>query len=133
MWASSAESRGAPRARARVAALLVLVAGVAFVAGGCSSTKCDVVVESTPDTNNGKPFYAVVRNVEQATFVVDTYETVSGLVFAEPPDKTVLSSTVIYPGLKAKLTFTKPEAVPIGVYFLFTQPGERWKVSKAPP
>lgn len=40
---------------------------------------------------------------------------------------------MIYPGIKAKLSFKKPEGVPVGVYFLFSQPGERWKISKVQP
>jgi hypothetical protein len=118
----------------RVRALSLAFVGALLVAvSGCSSPSCDLVVESTAETNGGKPFYAVVRAVEQATFVTDGYDSIAARVFANPPDPTVLSSDVIYPGIKAKLTFKKPDGGTVGVYFLFSQPSERWKISKVQP
>lgn len=123
--------RASKAARAVGALAFALAAGTA--ASGCSSTQCELTVQSKPETNGGKPFYALVRAVEQATFVTDGYDSIAARVFPNPPDPTVLSSEVVYPGIKAKLTFKKPEGVPIGIYFLFTQPGERWKISKVQP
>jgi hypothetical protein len=105
----------------------------AVVLGGCSSNKMKIEVSSTVETNEGRPFYTVIRQVEQATYVTDSYEAVAAKVFANPPDPSVLRSEVIYPGQTAQLTVTKPEVLPIAVYFLFSQPGGRWKMSQVQP
>ena len=105
----------------------------AAVLAGCSSNKLKIEVSSSAETNEGRPFYTVIRQVEQATYVTDSYEAVAAKVFANPPDPSVLRSEVIYPGQTAELTVTKPEVLPIAVYFLFSQPGERWKMSKVQP
>ncbi len=115
----------ASRFRAALAAAAVLA--------GCSSNKLKIEVSSSAETNEGRPFYTVIRQVEQATYVTDSYEAVAAKVFANPPDPSVLRSEVIYPGQTAELTVTKPEVLPIAVYFLFSQPGERWKMSKVQP
>src|SRR2546421_12880563 len=107
--------------------LALVLAGLA----GCSSSKIQVAVDSTPETNGGKPFYVVVRAVEQATYVTDTYDAIAAKVFANPPDPSVLRSEVVFPGKTAKVECVKPESLPIGVYFLFTQPGQRWKTARA--
>jgi hypothetical protein len=112
-------------------ALCPLVASL-FVQG-CSSNKMTIDIESTPETNAGRPFYAVIRAAEEATFVTDSYEAIAGKVFANPPDPTVLKAEVVYPGIPAKVTFTKPDTLPLAVYFLFNSPGERWKISKPLP
>ena len=46
---------------------LALGAALLVAAAGCSSNKMKIEVTSTAETNEGRPFYAVVRQVEQAT------------------------------------------------------------------
>ena len=123
---SRSERRRAPGALALVAALIALAAG-------CSSDKITVAVDSTVETNGGRPFYAVVRAVEQATFVTDGYDSIASKVFQNPPDPSVLRSEVVYPGTTLKIKVTKPDVLPVAVYLLFNEPGERWKASFAQP
>jgi hypothetical protein len=116
--------------------LLVQAAAVLAVAAlisGCSSDKLTVDVTSTPETNGGKPFYAVVRACDQATFVTDNYETIAQKVFANPPDPSFLRSEVVFPGVEAKIVVKKPDAIPVAVYFLFTQPSDKWKTTRPQP
>ncbi|MEZ0227889.1 MAG: hypothetical protein ACAI25_04640 [Planctomycetota bacterium] len=107
--------------------------GLLLALAGCSSNKLTIEVSSTPETNEGRPFYAVVRQVEQATYVTDGYDIIAAKVFKNPPDPSVLRSEVIYPGRTLELVVQKPETVPIAVYFLFSHPGERWKMSRVQP
>lgn len=100
---------------------------------GCGSTGTSVVVTSQEVTNGGRPFYAVVRSVEQATHLTDTYESIAAKVFANPADPSVLAAQVIYPGVEATVEVQPSETLPLGVYFLFTEPGERWKVLQPKP
>lgn len=115
-------------------ALLAAFVAVSTLLIGCSSSpKMTVAVKTNADTNKGKPFYAVVRSVEQGTYVTDSYEAIAAKVFANPPDPSVLRAEIIYPGSKNEIAVPKTEALPLGVYFLFTSPGERWKVLKPQP
>ena len=100
---------------------------------GCASDKLTVDVTSTPETNDGKPFYAVVRACDQATFVTDNYETIAQKVFANPPDPSFLRSEVVYPGVETKIVVKKPDTLPVAVYFLFTTESTKWKTTKAQP
>lgn len=119
-----------PRARVRLAFGLF---AIALVGAGCSSTTMRVYVDSTADTNGGLPFYAVIRAVDQAAYVTDTYEAVAGKVFVNPADPSVLRTEVIYPGIEREIEIKKPENLPIGIYFLFTKPGEKWKTAVRQP
>jgi hypothetical protein len=112
---------------------LAALGGVLLALAGCSSNKLKIEVNSTIETNEGRPFYAVVRQVEQATYVTDGYDIVAAKVFVNPPDPSVLRSEVVYPGKTLELTVPKSETAPIAVYFLFSRPGERWKMSRVQP
>jgi hypothetical protein len=112
---------------------LVFAPFALLLVAGCASSTVTVAVESTPETNEGRPLYAVVRAVEEATYVTDSYDGIAAKVFARPPDATVLRSEVIYPGVKAELVVQKPDTRPLAIYFLFSEPGERWKMSQPQP
>jgi hypothetical protein len=112
--------------------VVALVVGVGLL-GGCSSTEMTLGITAKGDVNGGRPFYAVVRAVDQGTHVTDTYESIAGKVFANPPDPTVIKTAVIYPGVEQQLKFKKPEGLPVGVYFLFTSPSDKWKILRPQP
>ncbi len=119
----------------RAAALSALLAlGALAGASGCaSSSTMTIRIAPAPETNDGLPFYAVVRTVEQAAYVTDTYDAVASRVFANPADPSVVRTEVIYPGVEKEIEVEKPKALPLGIYFLFTNPGERWKTSVRQP
>jgi hypothetical protein len=120
-----------------------IVGLAALVLCGCSSTSSSpadaIFVETTlvftskKETNGGRPFYSVVRSVDQATHLTDTYEAIAAKIFARPADSSVLLAKVIYPGIETEMTVDCPGALQLGVYFLFTEPGERWKMLKVQP
>jgi len=118
----------------RSAALAFALALAASLLGaGCSSTRVSVKVESKPEANGGAPFYMVVRAVEQASFVTESYESVAAKMLASPADPTVLKAEVVYPGDAKEVVVEKPKDQGLGVYFLFTKPGERWKTARNAP
>lgn len=84
-------------------------------------------VESEQAINNGQLFYLVVRAVTDKQFLTESYQTVAGLVFADPPDKTVISSHVILPGITQEFQVIQPEESPVGFFFMLTEPGDQWK------
>lgn len=121
------------RGTSSLGALLVAIAA-ALGGGGCSSTGMTIYVDAAPGTNDGQPFFALVRQVDEAAFVTEPYETVAAKVFAVPADESVLKSAVIYPGATHAIELEqKPNGKPLAVYFLFSKPDEKWKISRAQP
>lgn len=127
---SSSATRRAGRGGGVVAAL---VAAAALAAGGCSSSKVAVRVDCDPAANGGAPFYVVVRAVEQGAFVTESYEAVASKVFATPADPALLKAEVVHPGASMTVVVEKPKDTGLGVYFLYTRPGERWKTGRVAP
>jgi hypothetical protein len=117
----------------RRSSLLLAVVALLLISTGCGSSHVTVRVDSTPETNEGRPFYMVVRSVESAAFVTEGYDSVASKVFATPKDQTVLASAVIFPGIEQSVEVEKPQALPLAVYFLFSKPGERWKTTRTLP
>lgn len=94
---------------------------------GCGSSALTIYVESEPTVNSGRPFYMLVRAVEQKDYVSEDYQTVAGRVFATA-DKNMLKTEVVLPGREMEVSVAREETLPVAIYFLFTTPGERWKV-----
>ena len=111
----------------------VIIGFAGLTLGGCASSGTSLTVTSKEETNGGRPFYAVVRSVDEATHLTDTYEAIAAKVFANPADASVLATQVIYPGVEATVSVEPSETLSLGVYFLFTNPGEHWKVLKHQP
>jgi hypothetical protein len=122
--------KGRPWTGATLFAALVLLLGLA---PGCSTSQISVYVDSSPETNEGRPLYMVVRAVEASKFATDTYESISRSVFARPADDTIIRADVIYPGAEREVIVEKPVDVPLSIYFLFTDPGDRWKTRVLQP
>ncbi|MHC1724550.1 MAG: hypothetical protein AB9866_00755 [Syntrophobacteraceae bacterium] len=111
---------------------LLLAVSVAVSCFGCSSRRppppqMKLHVKSDKAINDGQLFYLVVRAATDKQFLTDSYQTVAGIVFADPPDKTIIGSHVIYPGLTQEFKMILPEENPLAFYFLFTNPGDQWK------
>ena len=87
-------------------------------------------IRTDAKSNSEKPVYLLIRQVSKKSFLIETYGDVAELVFAEPRDKSILAVKVLLPERKEKikLEIVKPEEVNIGVYALFEEPGEHWKV-----
>ncbi len=118
-------------AMARLVSIVALLAVVVFCFG-CSSRRppppqMKLFVESEQAMNNGQLFYLVVRAVTDKQFLTESYQTVAGLVFADPPDKTVISSHVVLPGINQEFQVIQPEESPVGFFFMLTEPGDQWK------
>lgn len=109
-------------------ALMVLLSTV-----GCGSRRpppppqMKLFLHSDPAINNGQLFYMVVRAINDKQFLTESYQTVAGMVFSDPADKTVLGVHVILPGNKQEFSVEQPEQNSVAFYFLFTDPGDQWK------
>lgn len=92
---------------------------------GCASSQLSIVVQSSKDTNDQRPFYVLVRSIDQPTYVAEAYQSVARRVMK--PDDSVLKAEVIYPGIKTQLDVPRQEKTPVAVYFLLTDPTGEWK------
>jgi len=90
-------------------------------------------VQSNGETNAGRPFYIVIRRVDNNTFMSESYQMVSEKIFGYPQDPSILKSQVIFPGDKLETVLENKGDDSIALYFMFTNPGKKWRsIIKAP-
>jgi predicted component of type VI protein secretion system len=110
-------------------------------AAGCSRKspaptpppQMDIDVASDHQTNDGQPFYLVIRAVTDKQFLTDNYQGIAGMVYSDPPDPTVLLAAPILPGKERQFKVVKPTQGAIGLYFLFSQQTDQWKMLLSQP
>lgn len=90
-------------------------------------------IESEREANDGQPFHCAIRSVNAKQFLTEGYDGVAAMLFANPPDSTVLATLVILPGEEQELKVNKPDQNDLGFYCFFTQPGDPWKVKLEQP
>ncbi len=103
------------------------------LAGGEAGPKMILDVNPAPGANQGQPFHLVVRTVDPQTFLTESYREVAAKVYALPPDPALLTAVPILPGIGEAVVVAQPKEGGVGVYCLFTEPGERWKILLNPP
>lgn len=92
-----------------------------------------LTIKSNSRTNKGIPFHVALRAVDTQIFLTDSYQDVAGVIFSTPPDTSVLGKTAIIPGSTREISVNRPEDMPVGIYCLFTEPGEEWKMMLEQP
>jgi hypothetical protein len=90
-------------------------------------------IESEKEANDGQPFHCAIRSVNAKQFLTEGYDGVASMLFANPPDPTVLATLVILPGEEQELKVNKPDQNDLGFYCFFTHPGDPWKVKLEQP
>lgn len=87
-----------------------------------------LTVENQKNSNHGLPLYMLVKEVEKAEFLTDDYRGITKEIFSPLKDSAYIFSDVTMPGDFYKVKFPHPDNNKLlGVYFLFTDPGEEWK------
>jgi len=110
--------------------LLLLLAVISM--SSCSTTLpppehiVEVNIDSRNDTNAGRLMYVIIRSLNRKNYIQEGYNEASKRVFADPPDTTVLTQKVIFPGEKVTLTLDDKRK-DIAIYCFFTNPGKAWK------
>ena len=105
----------------------VLILGVLLGSSGCFFKHITLTVRSNINTNKGQPVYLLVRSVTAKEFLTESYQDIAGKLFADT-DPSVLAYQVILPGQKQKIKIEEPGNAPLGVYCLFTEPSDQWKM-----
>ncbi len=108
-------------------AKLTALLGLLLLLAGCETTTFYIEVDSETDTNQGRPVYVVVRRVDETAFLTETYEEVASSVFKTPQDPTLVLKEALIPGESWETEMEIPTDPRIAIYFMFTEPGDRWK------
>jgi hypothetical protein len=114
---------------ARALALLGACAALAGCGGGAEQVK--VTVSPSATANGKRPFYVLVRAVDERTYLEEPYQAVAGKVMTR--DDSVLDATMVFPGASKTISVEKPEKGSVAVYFLLTRPEGPWKRLVARP
>ena len=112
--------------------LMAVMLGSSSIWTGCAST-LKFKVTADAETNKSTPVYLVVRSVDGQTFLAEHYNAVAEKVFQNKPDKTILERKIIFPGQTEVIQIEPPENGNIGVYVLFSDPGENWRIPLQSP
>ncbi|OPY10243.1 MAG: hypothetical protein A4E66_01593 [Syntrophus sp. PtaB.Bin001] len=115
--------------------LLPLIGGL-YGCGKSSAVKNDQIlfnIAADSRINDERPVYIVFRKVNRTIFQIDDYDCISDMVYANPPNETLLAWQMLMPGKKEKIKITKPDKSDIGVYVLFINPGQNWKLMLEAP
>ena len=86
----------------------------------------NIRVKSSKTTNNGAPFYALVKATDYPTFLSDNYTKIANAIVFPPEDQACFEIFCVVPGKDQTITIETPDIKSIGVYFLFTNPGISW-------
>lgn len=103
-----------------------------LVLTGCFQTRDEnsltVQVRSTRKTNHGTPLYVVIKETSMTEFLVDDYHEIVAQSFWKEGEGAPLVKKVLVPGKTDKFDLSVPSKdKSIGLYFIFTNPGECWK------
>jgi hypothetical protein len=111
---------------------LMLVLSVWICASCASGTR--IYVRSSERSNDGNTLYALVRSVDAKTIRSnEIYHDVASKLFADPVDPSVIENRPIFPGNPVTFNVSEGDAKNLVVYFLFTNPGQNWRLPLRSP
>ncbi|MGH2613420.1 MAG: hypothetical protein ACRDFB_10300, partial [Rhabdochlamydiaceae bacterium] len=84
-------------------------------------------IKTTESTNQGIPFYVVIKSTTLPQFLSDDYQKVATQTMLSTPDPANLMTLCFIPGTTQTLQVKNPEHKPLAIYCIFTHPGEEWK------
>lgn len=93
----------------------------------CAKNRMSIKFQSNYNTNDEQPVCIVIRSVNYNNFLTESYQDIAEMVYADPPNPTVIASHIILPGTKEKIEIEIPPKELVGVYCLFKEP-DIWKV-----
>lgn len=123
-----------------------VAAGAALAVLGCGSPKAPEVsaksaaaakplhlrIESSKDANGGTALHMLVRKTKKTDYPRQEYDDVAAsLLLDSDPD--TLEWVVLSPGRTHDVWVRRPADDAVGVYFLFSDPGVRWRELLADP
>jgi len=119
----------------RIALLALVACGGGAVAKPVPPVPLRVQITAGKDTNHGGLMYVVVRKTDAAGFLAEDYDAIADGLFGEPRDAAVVRKAIVRPGQVTTLEVERglKDGEIFGVYFLFSVPGERWRLAIQDP
>lgn len=121
------------RMKVRTLGILVVLLIMASICG-CAGNKflhqkkVTFCIKPDKSANNAQPLYIVIRDVDKKSFLIEDYDEIADLVYTDSPDESLLTWHVVLPGKKEEITVKVPGKSDVGIYGMFTQPEENWKI-----
>ncbi len=121
------------RMKVRMSGTLVVLLIMASICG-CGGNKflhqkkVTFCIKPDKSANNAQPLYIVIRDVDKKSFLIEDYDEIADLVYTDSPDEGLLTWHVVLPGKKEEITVEVPGKSDLGIYGMFTQPEENWKI-----
>lgn len=81
---------------------------------------------SATDTNGGTALHVLVRKTNKIDYPRQDYDDVAKSLLLES-DPNTIEWVVVTPGNTREVTVARPADAQVGVYFLFSDPGVRWR------
>ncbi|HUD01084.1 MAG TPA: hypothetical protein VMR37_02040 [Rhabdochlamydiaceae bacterium] len=111
---------------------IVILFGLLTCLTGCFEAKKNdeitLLVRTTKSTNYGTPLYVVIKETSMAKFLTQDYQEIASQSFWKEEEASNIVKKVLVPGTTNKITVPVPgKEKSLGIYFLFTNPGECWK------
>lgn len=101
----------------------------------CSSESSDHIttfkITTTKQSNQGTPFYVVVKPTSFSEFVLDGYDTITENYLNDSQEEGVQVVCII-PGKTKRIDFKHSPNKRAGIYFLLTHPNGEWKAIGEP-
>ncbi len=86
-------------------------------------------VNTTETTNQGRPFYLYIKEVEKGEFLKHEYQNIVSEAFPFSDKNPDIQPYVIFPGKNYSIRVPrKQKEKPLGIYVLYTNPGDDWKL-----
>ncbi len=117
---------------ANVKILIATLTLLAISSIGCANGT-RIFVKSSDKTNDGKTLYMIVRGVDAKGIANERYQEIAAKVFSDPPDPTIVANQPIFPGNTVSFTVKEDNVKDIVIYFLYTNPGQNWRLPLRSP
>ena len=85
-------------------------------------------IRPAANSNNERPVYLLIRKVNKMEFMTENYDRIAGKALFNQTDESFLASQIVLPGQNEEITIPMPDKSDIGVYVLFADPGDNWKM-----
>lgn len=109
-------------------ALLIVLMSLASCFYQKNTDEVTFLIKTTKNTNQGTPLYVVLKETNMAQFLIQDYHEIAAQSFWKEEDIPGGAKMVLIPGSTHQVSLPTPgKDKSIGVYFLFTNPGESWK------
>jgi len=91
------------------------------------SNVATIKIESSRCVNNGAPLHVMIKAIDFPTFISDDYDKIVQSVIHHPEGACSFHLCTVLPGQDRLVQIDTTDVTSLGVYCLFTNPGDNWK------